>query len=220
MEKRIEMWEDKEPHRSGEPEGDRPLRSFSTFCLALSAIIICWGCQALPPPLPNPASPSTPVTLAPGDVIKISFTDEPDLNQAQKIRRDGKISLPLLGEVSAGGKRVIDFQNELIRRYSPQLENSDLVVTLETTAATVTVSGFVNKQGRYVFDRPTTVLQAIMEAGGVNDYGSLSNVHLVRIIDGEQRTEVLNLRPLVRGEPTKARYVRDGDVIYVSRSWF
>jgi polysaccharide biosynthesis/export protein len=189
------------------------------FAFLVFAALACGGCQTSTP-LPNPPNAYTPVSLVPGDVIKLSFTDEIDLNQTQKIRRDGKVSLPLLGEVTAAGKRLIDFQNELIRRYEPQLENSDVLVTLENGTATVTVSGFANKPGRFLFDRPTTVFQAIMEAGGVSDYGSLSNVHLVRIINGEQRTEILNLKPTIRGKSTEAKYVKDGDVIYVSRSLF
>jgi len=59
-----------------------------------------------------------------------------------------------------------------------------------------------------------------MEAGGVSDYGSLSNIHLTRIIDGVQRTERINLRPSIHGETTQPKYVQDGDVIYISRSLF
>ena len=59
-----------------------------------------------------------------------------------------------------------------------------------------------------------------MQAGGVSDYGSASNIHLTRIINGVQRTETINLRPTIRGEPTKPKYVEDGDVIYISRSLF
>jgi len=43
---------------------------------------------------------------------------------------------------------------------------------------------------------------------------------LTRIINGEQRTEIINLRPIIRGNPTKPKYVQDGDVIYISRSLF
>jgi protein involved in polysaccharide export with SLBB domain len=86
--------------------------------------------------------------------------------------------------------------------------------------ATVIVSGFANKPGTFSFDRPTTVYQAIMEAGGVSDYGSASNIHLTRIIDGVQRTERINLRTSIRGEPVNPKYVQDGDVIYISRSLF
>jgi protein involved in polysaccharide export with SLBB domain len=95
-----------------------------------------------------------------------------------------------------------------------------VLVTLENGLAGVIVSGFANKPGTFSFDRPTTVFQAIMEAGGVSDYGSPSNVHLTRIINGEQRTETLNLKPAIRGQPMTPKYVQDGDVIYISRSLF
>ena len=65
-------------------------------------------------------------------------------DQTQKIRRDGKVSLPLIGEVTAAGKRVIDFQHELVSRYEGKLENPEVLVTLENGTATVTVSGFAN----------------------------------------------------------------------------
>jgi protein involved in polysaccharide export with SLBB domain len=130
------------------------------------------------------------------------------------------VSLPFIGELTAAGKRVIDFQHELADRYESHLENSEVLVTLESGTASVIVSGFVNKPAKIDFDRPKTVYQAIMEAGGVSDYGSARNVHLTRVIDGVQRTEVINLRPAIHGNATRPQYVQDGDVIYISRSWF
>jgi len=190
------------------------------FAFLVFAALACGGCQSPLPPLPNPPGPKTAVRLSPGDVIKASYADETIPDQTQKIRRDGKLSLPLIGEVTAAGKRVIDFQRELVRRYEGQLDNNEVLVTLENGTATVIVSGFANKPGTYPFDRPTTVYQAVMEAGGVSDYGSPSNVHLTRIINGEQRTETINLRSAIGGMPTKPKYVQDGDVIYISRSLF
>ncbi len=134
--------------------------------------------------------------------------------------RDGKISLPLIGEVTAAGKRVIDLQQELISRYEGKLDNPEVLVTLESGSANVIISGFASKPSKLAFDRPTTVYQAIMEAGGVSDYGSLSNIHLTRIINGVQVTETINLKPSIRGQPTQPKYVQDGDVIYISRSLF
>ncbi len=199
----------------------RELSAFSClFPVLLFAALMCGGCQSPLPPLPNPPGPKTAVRLSPGDIIKASYADESVPDQTQKIRRDGKVSLPLIGEVTAAGKRVIDFQHELVRRYEGQLENNEVLVTLENGTATVTVSGFANKPGKILFDRPTTVFQAIMEAGGVSDYGSLSNIHLTRIINGVQCTETINLRPNIRGKPTNPKYVQDGDVIYISRSLF
>jgi polysaccharide export outer membrane protein len=190
------------------------------FACLVFAALACSGCQAPLPPLPNPPGPHTAVRLSPGDVIKLTFAEESDLDQTQKIRRDGKVSLPLIGELTAAGKRVIDFQHELTRLYEDQLDNPEVLVTLESGSASVIISGFANKTGKYVFDRPTTVYQAIMEAGGVSDYGSLRNIHLTRIINGVERTESLSLRPNIRGQPTQPEYVQDGDVIYISRSLF
>jgi polysaccharide export outer membrane protein len=194
--------------------------SSCVFSVLLFAALVCGGCQSPLPPLPYPPGPKTAVRLSPGDVIKVAYADESIPDQTQKIRRDGKVSLPLIGEVTAAGKRVIDFQHELVSRYEGQLDNNEVLVTLENGTATVTVSGFANKPGSISFDRPTTVYQAIMEAGGVSDYGSASSIHLTRIIDGKQLTETVNLRPAIHGQPVRPEYVQDGDVIYIARSLF
>ena len=193
---------------------------FGVCAFVVSAALACGGCQSSLSPLPNPSGPRTTVRLSPGDIIKVAYADESVPDQTQKIRRDGKVSLPLIGEITAAGKRVIYFQDELISRYEGKLDNSEVLVTLENGMATVIISGFANKPGAVTFDRPTTVYQAIMLAGGVSDYGSASNIHLTRIINGVQRTERINLRPSIHGEPVNPKYVQDGDVIYVSRSLF
>src|SRR5439155_26359500 len=192
---------------------------FGVCAFLVFAALACSGCQSPLPPLPNPPGPSTAVRLSPGDTIKVAYADESIPDQTQKIRRDGTVSLPLIGEVTAAGKRVIYFRDELVSRYEGQLENNEVLVTLENGLATVIVSGFANKPGAFNFDRPTTVYQAIMAAGGVSDYGSASNIHLTRIIDGIEQTETINLRPAIHGQPVRPKYVQDGDVIDISRSW-
>jgi polysaccharide biosynthesis/export protein len=216
------MWDDKHLAGTATAHRKRALSSASRlFASLVFATFACGSCQSPLPPLPNPPGPHTAVRLSPGDVIKLSFAEESDLDQVQKIRRDGKISLPFLGEVTAAGKRVIDLQRELVSRYDEYLDNPEVLVTLENGLATVIVSGFANYPGKVTFDRPTTVYQAIMQAGGVSDYGSLSNIRLTRIINGVQRTERINLRPSIRGETIlQPKYVQDGDVIYIARSLF
>jgi Periplasmic protein involved in polysaccharide export len=214
------MWHDRRLPGTDAAYGGRALSPSYLFALLIFAALLCGGCQTPLPPLPNPPGPKTAVRLSPGDVIKVAYADESVPDQTQKIRRDGKVSLPLIGEVTAAGKRVINFQNELVSRYESKLENSEVLVTLENGTATVTVAGFANKPGPIAFDRPTTVYQAVMEAGGVSDYGSPSNVRLTRVISGRQLTETINLRPAIHGEPVRPEYVQDGDVIYIARSWF
>jgi protein involved in polysaccharide export with SLBB domain len=189
--------------------------------LAGLTLLLCDGCQShSPTPLPNEPTAETPVKLSAGDAIKLSFPGASELNQSQKIRVDGKVSLPLVGEVTAAGKTLVNFQRELAGLYKSQLTNSEVLVTLESGVANVVVSGFVGKPGKLTFDRPTTVFQAIMQAGGVSQYGSLSNIHLIRTVGGEQRSQTLDLRPAMRGKTTQVNYVKDGDVIYVSQKLF
>jgi len=190
------------------------------FASLVAAALACAGCQTTLPPLPNPPGPKTAVRLSPGDTIKVTYAEESDLDQTEKIRRDGKISLPLIGEMTAAGKRLMELQNEIKSRYEGRLDNPEVLVLLESGTASAIVAGFAAKPGKIDFDRPRTVYQVVMLAGGATDYGSLSNVHLTRIIDGEQRTETINLRPTVHGKPTIPKYVQDGDVIYISRNWF
>jgi polysaccharide export outer membrane protein len=221
MQNRKRIWDGRQLQNTGTCCRKRALESsFGSFAFLIAAAIAFTGCQTSQPPLPYPPGPKTAVRLAPGDSIKVTFAEESDLDQTEKIRRDGKISLPLIGEVTAAGKRPMDFQRELVSRYEGRLDNPEVLVTIENGTASAIVSGFVHKPGKIDFDRPKTVYQTIMEAGGATDYGSLSNIQLTRIINGEQRTETINLRPTVHGKPTLPTYVQDGDVIYISRSWF
>ena len=200
---------------------NRLLKTRNIAGLAALIFVLGTGCQSsTDTPLPEQPTAHTPVNLSPGDVVKLTFTGAPELNQSQKIRADGKLSLPLIGEVTAAGKTLVNFQSELIGLYKSQLRNSDVVVTLESATAQVVVSGNVQKPAKLTFDRPTTVFQAIMEAGGVNEYGNIRKVHLIRVVNGEQLTQVLDLNPAVKGKSTNALYVKDGDVIYVPRTIF
>ena len=160
------------------------------------------------------------VILASGDVVKLTFSAAPELNQAQKIRVDGKLSLPLVGEVDAAGKTVGQLQGELVQLYKSQLKTPEVTVSLEGSATTVTVSGAVLKPSRIAFERPTTIFQAIMEAGGPSPYGNLGHVRLVRTVKGVTKSQVFDLHRMLKGAETKPFYVRDGDIIYVPQSSF
>jgi polysaccharide export outer membrane protein len=199
----------------------RQKSSLVVWSIAFLVVALCAGCQGpAGTQFPEQTTPKTPVSLTPGDVIKLSFPATPDLNQSQKIRADGKVNLPMIGEVTAAGKTLGEFQSELIRLYAPQVKNADVVVTLESAVAQVIISGAVAKPAKLLFERPTTIFQAIMEAGGLNEYGSFKNVHVIRLVGGRQHTQILDLRSTLRGQPTQPFYVKDGDVIYVPPSPF
>lgn len=196
------------------------VRHLYLFFVGLAALL-CASCQTtVSTTLPEANYIRGPVTLGPGDVVKLTFPGAPEMNQTQQIQADGKINLPMVGEVAAGGRTVADLQRTLEALYKSQLQNTTVVVTLESSVTRVTIGGSVNKPGKYVFDRPTTVLEAIMEAGGPDRFGTLSRVSIVRLVNGQQRTQVLDLRPVMQGVPTKPTYVQSGDVVLVAESKF
>jgi polysaccharide export outer membrane protein len=181
--------------------------------LIVLVLLFCTGCQT--PKTSHPLVAQTPNFLDVGDVVKISFPGAPELNQTQKIGTDGALSLPLIGTVHAAGKSPGQLQNELVALYKPQLQDNEVLVAVESRAVPVVVSGAVQHPGKIVFERPATVLEAIMEAGGFTPEADLKKVSVIRIVKGEHQTEFFDLRPVLRGLPTRAAYVSGGDVIYV-----
>ena len=183
--------------------------------LAAILVLACTGCQSYHGETLPSASGQKPGLLAPGDTIKISFTTAPELNQSEKIESNGRVTLPLVGDVYAAGKTTGQLQTELTQLYKTQLQNSDVIVTLETVAIPVVVSGEVQKPGKIIFERPATVLEAIMEAGGFTPYGDPKRISVIRQVNGVQHTQIVDLSPVLHGVPTRVMYVNRGDVIYV-----
>jgi polysaccharide export outer membrane protein len=196
-------------------------RSWTTALMMLVGVFALCSCEtASPTARVEQVGPTTPVVLSAGDIVRISFSAAPDYNQSQKIRPDGKLSLPQVGEVVAGGKTVGQFESQLRAVYRDLIKETDVSVSLENAVIQIYVTGSVRNPGKLTFDRPTTILQAVMEAGGPNQFGNMRNVHLIRTTNGVHRTQLVDLRPVLAGEPTHAMYVKNGDIIKVPESPF
>ena len=194
-------------------------RAMAALAVALFASL-CSCETASPTARVDQVGATTPVVLGAGDVVRITFTNAPEYNQTQKIRSDGKISLPQVGEVTAAGKTVSQFEGQMKAVYRDLIKDTDVVVTLDSASIQIYVTGAVRNPGKLTFDHATTILQAVMEAGGPNQFGNLRNVHLIRTTNGVHRTQLVDLRPALAGEPTKAMYVKNGDIIQVPQSPF
>jgi polysaccharide export outer membrane protein len=167
---------------------------------------------------------SEPITLREGDLLKITFPGAPNLNtSAQQIRRDGRITLPLIGEVIAVGKTAVELEKELVTLYSGQLVIKEVNVSVESSSFSVYVTGLVLKPGRVDANRPISALEAVMEAGGF-DYGkaNLKAVTVTRTIQGHVEHYTLNLKRVLEGKDAQPFYLKPSDIIYVSErfTWF
>jgi polysaccharide export outer membrane protein len=195
-------------------------RHISTFSM-LSVVVLMVSCGSPGSrPLANQSVPPARVTVTAGDVLKIVFSGNADLNTTQKIRGDGKISLPQVGEVTAAGKTLAQIQAEVSSLYQPVLRNTDVLVMLESAVTRVFMAGAVAKPGPLTLDRPTTIIQAIMQAGGPNQFGNMRKVQVIRLVNGQEQSQILDLRPTLQGRTTHPFYVHDGDVISIAQSAF
>jgi polysaccharide export outer membrane protein len=126
--------------------------------------------------------------------------------------------------VHAAGKSLPQFQREVEELYEPLLKNADVLLTLENGVMSAYMSGAVGKPGKFTFNRPTTILQALAEAGGVTMFGSLKKVRVFRLVKGQNTVQTLDLRSAMKGKikppVTGPFYIRDGDIISVPQSAF
>lgn len=174
---------------------------------------------AATPDTNNPAS----FTLREGDILKITFPGSPNLNNVQQIRTDGKITLPLVGEVQAAGMTPVDLQKKLMDLYASQLTSKEVMVEVQSSSFPVYVTGAVLRPGKISSNHPITALEAIMEAGGF-DYtkADLKDVTVIRQESGQARNYKLNLKRTMEGKPSEPFYLKPDDIIYVPEkfSWF
>lgn len=156
-----------------------------------------------------------------GDVLRITFDNVTNLNTTVSIPIDGTISMQLVGQVKVSGKTVPEVQAELIKLYEPQIRSTDITVNRITSAASYTVGGAVARPGKLPMERPLTVLEAIMEAGGVvNAKAKVGEVSVFRIEDGKRINYKFNLKKALRGQEPSLFYIKPFDVIYVPEKTF
>lgn len=211
----------------------RPIsfRALSLCTLALASLLVFGGCastggataQSQSNAGEKTAAPAAPahsevIILREGDVVKISFPDSANLDTTLPIRRDGKISLQLVGEVQAAGLTIDQLQDTLIKLYTPQIGQKNITVILESSSFPVFVTGAVVHPGKILSDHPMTALEAVMEAGGF-DYitANTTAVKIIRNENGVMKHFTVNLQRVLDGKDSTAFYLEPGDIIYVSQ---
>ena len=168
-------------------------------------------------------APVESVKLKEGDVISIAFPSSPSLDTTQKIRVDGKIVLPLIGETHAAGMTPTELQDQLIKLFAPQVATKQVIVTLQSSTFTVFVTGSVLRPGRVDSDHPLTVLEAIMEAGGFDmSKANLEDVTIIHQTQTGTTKKVINLKKVMEGSSVKPVYLQPSDIVFVPEKfvWF
>lgn len=196
------------------------LRIPATAGLLASAVLLSGACSSTDYTIPANAYSSKPNgLLSVGDIIRVTYPGAPEFNQTLKIQADGKIGLPMVGNVNAVGRSASALQSSLTAMYEPHLNDATVFVSLDKPAASVYVVGEVSAPGKVLLDRSLTAWEAVMEVGGFSKLANPKKVYVVRTeAGGKQRRYVLNLANPLSGFESQAFYLRPYDVVFVERS--
>jgi polysaccharide export outer membrane protein len=159
-----------------------------------------------------PASNGDDYRIGPGDKLRIEVYKDQQLSQSVQVRPDGKITLPLVGDIEATGKTPIELRDQIAKTLKEYITTPTVtVIVVEAVASKVFVMGEVSKPGPVELHGPMNVLEALAMAGGFKEFANTKNVQVVRK-DGQRihfnYKEVLNgdARPIV---------LRSGDMVIV-----
>ena len=157
--------------------------------------------------------------IQPGDRLDINFFFNPDMNDLQTVRPDGRIALPLIGEVMAAGRSPNDLKKILTKKYDQELKNPEITVIVRAFGSRVYVDGEVEKPGELELLRPLTVMQAISQAEGLTD-SAWDEALVIRRIQGKKPLVIeLNLDDVLSGKDlTQDIGLVPYDIVYVPRS--
>jgi polysaccharide export outer membrane protein len=163
-------------------------------------------------PVVTPAATTADYRLAAGDKLRIEVYKDTQLSQSLQIRPDGKITLPLVGDIAAAGRTSVELRDAIAGALDEYIAKPVVtVIVTETTPQVVYVTGEVNKPG--ALPLPTgqmSIIQAIAMAGGFTDFANKKDVRILRksasgmqtlrfnykdAIDDESRREPLPLLP-------------------------
>jgi polysaccharide export outer membrane protein len=137
------------------------------------------------------------------DVLTINVWKEPDVSQkAIPVRSDGKISLPLVGEVQAAGRTPLSLEQDIAGRLKSYIADAEVTVMVQQiNSQKYNILGLVTKPGSYPLTGSQTVLDAIAIAGGFRDFAKQKSIYVLRQNpDGTQSRLPFNYKNVVKGQ--------------------
>jgi polysaccharide biosynthesis/export protein len=136
------------------------------------------------------------------DLLVINVWKEPEISRNVPVRPDGRISLPLVGDLTAGGLTPLQLQNEIKQRLLNYISHPEVtVIVQEIKSQKFNVVGEVEKPGSYPLSRPMTVLDAIAVAGGFRDFAKTTKIYILRVnAEGSRARIPFNYKEVIKGK--------------------
>ena len=152
------------------------------------------------------------------DVLAITVWKEPEISKSVPVRPDGKISLPLVGELQAAGRTPLELEQDIAAKLKTYITNPDVnVIVQQINSEKFNILGRVARPGSYPLAGATTVLDAIATAGGFQDFAKEKGVYVLRQNPGGGQTRLaFNYKDVVKGKHAEQNIkLQSGDTVVV-----
>ena len=152
------------------------------------------------------------------DVLDIDVWKEKEISRSIPVRPDGKISLPLIGEIQASGLTPLQLQGRITQELKAYIDNPEVTVIVDDPRShQFNIVGQVARPGTYPLSEAMTVLDAIAEAGGFKDFAKETKIYVLRPESGGIRVRIpFNYKKVVRGDDLQENVaLHPGDTIVV-----
>ena len=124
---------------------------------------------------------SSSYIIGPGDLLAINVLHEPEISQKVPVRMDGKITMPLIGEIQASGMMPGNLQQTITAKLHDYIKDAEVTVVVEEIKSRqFTIMGEVEHPGSFPLVKPTTVLDGLAQAGAFRDFAKLTKIHILR----------------------------------------
>lgn len=180
-----------------------PRAAVSLVCLLISAGLSAQVASGSASPAANetPKAHDNNFIIGNDDLLAINVWKEPEVSRSIPVRSDGKISLPLVGEVQAAGQTPVKLEQDIAARLKNYISEPEVtVIVQQVNSQRINILGMVNRPGSYMLAGSTTVLDAIALAGGFRDFAKQKSIYVLRqSADGTQARLPFNYKEVVKG---------------------
>lgn len=166
----------------------------------LSSTATAESLQESPPSATKPHDAAYLIGSA--DVLAITVWKEPEVSRSIPVRPDGKISLPLVGEIQAAGRTPLQLEHEIAIRLQAYINKPDVtVIVQQINSEKFNILGRVMHPGSYPMSSSITVLDAIATAGGFQEFAKQKSVYILRPNpQGGQARIAFNYKEVIKGK--------------------
>jgi polysaccharide export outer membrane protein len=169
------------------------------------------------PEPPKPVTEDSNYSIGPEDVLTIDVWKEPEISRTVPVRRDGKISLPLLNDVQAAGLTPTQLSSEIEEKLLESIIKPQVtVIVTQMSSQRIYVLGQVTRGGAYPLAPDLTAMQALSIAGGFTPFANLKKIYIMRTENGKSKILPINYKELAAGlKPQQNIHLKPGDTIVV-----